>query len=237
MVHKVLADAVLGASLLLTSSLASPSAPMHPGQTIQKIQDYVYVVKAGDTIKDIAKENYGSEDYWTTIWNDNPDIADPEVIHADDKLTLRFRPPMVVAYLDESLQKRFDELHTPTHASVSYEYTGTPVQITEAFPSPISAPQPQPIVQSTSGALSEAQISYLGNCESGMTATRNSGNGYYGAFQFSPGTWRSMNTGYERADMAPLEVQKDAVQRLLARSSINTQFPGCSRKMQAEGLL
>lgn len=86
-------------------------------------------------------------------------------------------------------------------------------------------------------SISDEQLEYLGHCESGMTAARNSGNGYYGAFQFSYGTWKSMNTGYERADMAPLDVQKDAVQRLLKRSSIYTQFPGCSRKMHAAGLI
>lgn len=85
--------------------------------------------------------------------------------------------------------------------------------------------------------LTDVQIQFLGNCESGMTATRNSGNGYYGAFQFSISTWNSMGTGYARADLAPLEVQIDAVQRLLSRSSIFTQFPGCAIKMRAAGLI
>ena len=87
------------------------------------------------------------------------------------------------------------------------------------------------------GPLNDAQIQFLGNCESGMTATRNSGNGYYGAFQFSIGTWNSMGTGYARADMAPLEVQIDAVQRLVSRSSIFGQFPGCARQMRSIGLI
>ena len=86
-------------------------------------------------------------------------------------------------------------------------------------------------------SLTEDQMNFLGNCESGMRAERNSGNGYYGAFQFSIGTWNSMGTGYERADLAPMEVQKDAVQRLLQRSSIFTQFPGCSARMRALGLI
>ncbi len=87
------------------------------------------------------------------------------------------------------------------------------------------------------GPLSEEQINFLGNCESGMTANRNSGNGYYGAFQFSESTWNSQGTGYARADLAPLEVQKQAVQRLLSGSSIHGQFPGCAAQMSAQGLL
>ncbi len=85
--------------------------------------------------------------------------------------------------------------------------------------------------------LSAAQIQFLGNCESGMTANRNSGNGFYGAFQFTISTWNAMGTGYARADLAPLDVQIAAVQQLLSRSSIFSQFPGCARKMQAAGLI
>ncbi len=98
-------------------------------------------------------------------------------------------------------------------------------------------PKPSVSIISSNGPLNETQIQFLGNCESGMTASRNSGNGYFGAFQFSIGTWNSMGTGYARADLAPIEVQIDAVQRLVSRSSIFTQFPGCSRRMQAAGLI
>lgn len=90
---------------------------------------------------------------------------------------------------------------------------------------------------STTGVLSATAINALGMCESGMTATRNSGNGFYGAFQFSIGTWNSMNTGYARADLAPIEVQIGAVQKLLARSSIYGQFPACARQLAAQGLI
>lgn len=92
----------------------------------------------------------------------------------------------------------------------------------------------------TGGPLSEAQITALGKCESGMTATRNSGNGFYGAFQFMPGTWRNVAPAPYNTVMpheAPLDAQKQAVQTLLSRSSIYTQFPGCAKKMQASGIL
>ena len=92
----------------------------------------------------------------------------------------------------------------------------------------------------TGGPLTEAQIQALGTCESGMTATRNSGNGFYGAFQFMPSTWRNnapapFNQGLPHE--APLEAQKQAVQNLLSRSNIFTQFPGCANKMRAQGIL
>lgn len=90
------------------------------------------------------------------------------------------------------------------------------------------------------GPLSEVQINALGQCESGMTASRNSGNGFYGAFQFMPSTWRSVAPAPYNQGMpheAPLDAQKQAVQNLLSRSSIFTQFPGCANKMRAQGIL
>lgn len=102
---------------------------------------------------------------------------------------------------------------------------------------PTTAPEPTVAQNPIPTSLSQEAITFLGNCESGMTATRNSGNGYYGAFQFSISTWNSMNTGYERADLAPLEVQIEAVQRLIARSSIYGQFPACAQKMKSLGLI
>lgn len=92
----------------------------------------------------------------------------------------------------------------------------------------------------TGGPLSEAQITALGMCESGMTATRNSGNGFYGAFQFMPSTWSKVAPAPYNTMMpheAPLEAQKQAVQNLLSRSSIFTQFPGCAKKMRAQGII
>ena len=82
----------------------------------------------------------------------------------------------------------------------------------------------------TGGPLNEAQITALGVCETG----------FYGAFQFMPGTWRSNAPAEYKGVLphqAPLEAQKQAVQNLLSRSSIYTQFPGCARKMQAQGVL
>ena len=92
----------------------------------------------------------------------------------------------------------------------------------------------------TGGPLSEAQIQALGMCESGMTATRDSGNGFYGAFQFMSSTWRTVAPAPYNQGMpheAPLEAQKQAVQNLLSRSNIFTQFPGCANKMRAQGIL
>ncbi len=70
----------------------------------------------------------------------------------------------------------------------------------------------------------------LRNCEAGGNYATNTGNGYYGAYQFHKRTWDSMNTGYEWPHEAPPEVQDDAARRLQERSGWG-QWPACSRKI------
>ena len=71
----------------------------------------------------------------------------------------------------------------------------------------------------------------LRTCETGGNYTTNTGNGFYGAYQFMPATWRAMNTGYDMPHIAPPAVQDDAALRLAQRSGFHSQFPGCSQKL------
>ncbi len=178
-------------------------------------------VKQDETLSAIAINHYSNENYWTTIWNDNSWIKNPYSIEVNWKLKLRTRKPGEPERFKPELEKKIQPSSLLANA-------GNDTQEVQSQPAAYSY---------TGGPLNDAQIQFLGNCESGMTASRNSGNGYFGAFQFSIGTWNSMGTRYARADLAPLEVQIDAVQRLVSRSSIFGQFPACSRRMQAVGLI
>lgn len=81
-------------------------------------------------------------------------------------------------------------------------------------------------------------------CESGQDPTEDTGNGYYGAFQFLISTWQSIMVllGYghfedktyvgefPRPTDASYEVQRSAAGALIERSGWG-QFPGCARKL------
>ena len=68
-------------------------------------------------------------------------------------------------------------------------------------------------------------------CESGGRYTTNSGNGFFGAYQFHPQTWRSL--GYPGLPhQAPPEIQDEAARKLQARSGWG-QWPVCSRRIGA----
>ncbi|HVA96724.1 MAG TPA: transglycosylase family protein [Candidatus Acidoferrales bacterium] len=157
------------------------------------------------------------------------------------KATISPKPEKIQTY---DLQKIVDlsgqniaqtnEIIAPQAPISTPEPTAVPTSIPAVIPTVVTSPV---VVTSSSGTISDEALTYLGNCEAGMNPARNSGNGYYGAFQFSYGTWKSMNTGYERADLAPIDVQMAAVRQLLQRSSIYNQFPGCARKMHSAGLI
>lgn len=235
---------------LLSSPLAALLSPRDNVPLMTETGSSIeWTIDKDETIASIADAYYGDSNYWTTIWNDNPWIENPWIVEEGWVLELRNRVPKEPQVLDADLMQQLSQtmyfyypevqLHPALGQTtiVVDESTDPNVQaVTAEFVPPAAPVTPVPITYS-GGPLNEAQITYLGQCEAGMDPAKNTGNGYYGAFQFSYGTWKSMNTGYERADMAPIDVQKDAVQRLLSRSSIHTQFPGCARKMQANGLL
>jgi hypothetical protein len=69
----------------------------------------------------------------------------------------------------------------------------------------------------------------LRHCESGGRYDINTGNGFYGAYQFVPSTWRGL--GFPgMPHHAPPHVQDEAAQKLQARSGWG-QWPACTRRL------
>ncbi len=69
----------------------------------------------------------------------------------------------------------------------------------------------------------------LARCESGGNPATNTGNGYYGLYQFSASTWRAMGGSGLPSDASAAE-QTQRAQALQARSGWG-QWPGCARKL------
>jgi uncharacterized protein YabE (DUF348 family) len=95
----------------------------------------------------------------------------------------------------------------------------------------------QPVTQTTlrgtkerpAGAAPEGVWAALAQCESGGRANINTGNGYYGLYQFTLGTWRSLG-GTGLPSEASAEEQTRIAQILQARSGWG-QWPGCARRL------
>ena len=95
--------------------------------------------------------------------------------------------------------------------------------ITPAPPAPRAVAPPAPTAPS-SGVWAE-----LRQCESSDNYADNTGNGYYGAYQFSEATWQSLGYSGLPSDAAPA-LQDQAAERLQARNGWN-QWPACARRL------
>lgn len=78
------------------------------------------------------------------------------------------------------------------------------------------------------GAFQDALVR-LRSCEAGGRYDRNSGNGYYGAYQYNLSTWANWQ-GYSRPDQAPPEVQDAKAYETYMRRGWQP-WPGCTKKL------
>ena len=69
----------------------------------------------------------------------------------------------------------------------------------------------------------------LRTCESGGSYTANTGNGYYGAYQFSLSTWRSLGYSGLPSQASP-QTQDEAARRLIQLAGWRP-WPGCARAL------
>lgn len=90
-------------------------------------------------------------------------------------------------------------------------------------PAPVQTPVKQPQIASDDAFI---QLSY---CEAGGKPATNTGNGYYGMFQYDLQTWGNY-MGYARPDLAPAEVQLAKAKETQARRGWSP-WPACARKL------
>lgn len=160
------------------------------------------VVQPGDSLSKIATANATT---YTRMYDANPVVEHPDVIHPGQQLR--------VPAADEQLPSR------PLPAA--------PVAAAAAPQAKRSAAarSATPVAAPTGGSEWEA----LARCESGGNPRTNTGNGYYGAYQFSASTWRSVG-GSGLPSEASMEEQTARAQALQQRSGWG-QWPACTSKL------
>ena len=91
------------------------------------------------------------------------------------------------------------------------------------------SPAPAPAPAADLGSAPAGVWSALAQCESGGNPATNTGNGYYGLYQFSLPTWRAMGGSGLPSEASAAE-QTQRAQALQSRSGWG-QWPACARKL------
>ncbi|MGI8778126.1 MAG: transglycosylase family protein [Acidimicrobiales bacterium] len=81
---------------------------------------------------------------------------------------------------------------------------------------------------------SATALAALRSCESGGDYTTDTGNGYYGAYQFALASWQGLGYGGYPSE-APAAIQDEAVVRLYATSGWSA-WPGCAASLDLAAL-
>lgn len=93
----------------------------------------------------------------------------------------------------------------------------------------VAAPANASASTSGGGAIPESVWAALRKCESGGTYAINTGNGYYGAYQFAAGTWRKL--GYSGLPHEATPATQDEAARKLQSQQGWAPWPACTRKL------
>ncbi len=97
------------------------------------------------------------------------------------------------------------------------------VATTEAAPEPTE--ESQPTTTESGGGGAGGDLASIRECESGGDYSTDTGNGYYGAYQFDQSTWESVGGSGSPASASPAE-QDAAAQRLMQQSG-SSPWPTC----------
>lgn len=173
-----------------------------------------YTVRAGDTLSDIARHEYGRAAAWPALWWVNRhQVPNPSAITVGQRLRLsdwhRVRPWLARAALAS--------VPAPPPAPVAAPAAGSPAGAPAA---PAAAPAP-----AASGGVNWSAIAA---CESGGNWSASTGNGFYGGLQFTQQTWLANGGGQyaASADQATAAQQIAVAQRVLASQGIGA-WPVC----------
>jgi hypothetical protein len=163
------------------------------------------------------------------------DPADTSQAEVDPKHIGLLRPAgtryMTLLYAWESYMKAHGAPSTPPTSSATPAIQAvSAVDVTHHSVPLAPTTTPTPPATKASGSVSGGVWASLRQCESGGNYKDDTGNGYYGAYQFALGTWHGLGFSGLPSNASPA-VQDEAAQELQSRSGWG-QWPACSRMLR-----
>jgi hypothetical protein len=166
-------------------------------------------VNPGDSLSLIAQAH---DTTYQRLFDANLNIQHPDIIHPGDEI----RIPGV----DEKLVSR------PLPQAPVAVQAAVPVVATSAQPVQVNQP-----VAVAAPAAGQGVWDQIAQCESGGNWAINTGNGYSGGLQFSPGTWSAYGGQYApSAAQASRDQQIAAAEKVLAAQGWGA-WPACTAKL------
>lgn len=170
-------------SVVAGIAIASGTAFAAEGAQSQNKEPRKHKVVAGESLSTVA-EKYQLES-WRPLWNANTSLTNPDQLNVDEELVVPEGPTT-----DRPLPAGY----------------GEPVASAAVSAAPASGYRTAPKRAAVTRPLTGDLASRVRMKESGGNYATNTGNGYYGAYQYDVGTWGGYG-GYRYASDAPPAVQ------------------------------
>ncbi len=151
----------------------------------------LYKVLADDTIYTIAQGFYGDSSFWTTVWNDNDTIQNPNELKLNSTLKIRLNPSDTPDTLKPKLQEKLKKIVAQSHTSLSISQPSV-VHASQDYPT-----SPFDDVYKKAGEKYGVPWQILYGIHLTETTLRDGaifnaeGSGAQGPMQFMPDTWKA----------------------------------------------
>ncbi len=186
-------------------------------------QVIIHIVSSNENIIDLAEQYYGSKDYWTNIWMDNPQIQNPNALPEGLKINITSEKPLLVEKV--SRERLLSLLNETSPVSTIQDTSNFSAQVTPIPPSietvePTSVPETPTNFDDVYKQAGEKygvpwQILYgLHLTETGLrdgAISNAQGSGAQGPMQFMPGTWKAYGVDGNSDGVADINNAIDAI--------------------------
>lgn len=173
----------MGITALVSGTASADSVDPAKQTPVAVAAPKIHEVATGDSLSTIAAAE--KLDSWRPLWNVNADLSNPDMIYPGQKITIP---------TGETTERVLP-------AGISEQQPRDQVQAIAPQRSVTTTPRATNYAGGSSGVFERIRMR-----ESGGNYATNTGNGYYGAYQYDLGTWNNYG-GYARADLAPAAVQ------------------------------
>jgi LysM repeat protein len=172
-----------GTPAMAASSDQKPEVKAESSKPAEAPKPKVHVVGAGDSLSSIAEAEQLPS--WRPLWDANTEVQNPDLVYEGQKLTVPTGPvperPLPAAAVQQSVTYS---------APVNRSY---------------SAPVRRSVAPANYAAGAGGWAARVRQLESGGNYATNTGNGYYGAYQFNLGTWQSVGGTGLPSNASPAE--------------------------------